>query len=220
MSKLSVQEIAETKPADFRHVFHWLRARYVTPDFASAQALVNAIGVAAEEMNHHPDLELRWGRVDVKTRSHDVDGITERDIRLATTISELAAKAGATSEPSGMQQIEIGLDTWAGAEVKPFWDAILGFALPNSGADPDPDEVVDPMGQSPTVWFQDTDEHETPRQRFHLDIWVAAEEAEARVQAAIAAGGTLTDDSEAPAFWVIADSQGNRACVCTVLERG
>ena len=72
-------------------------------------------------------------------------------------------------------------------------------------------------GTGADLWFQDTDEHETPRQRFHLDVWVAPEVAEQRIAAAVAAGGVIVDDSQAPSFTVIADPDGNKACVCTYL---
>jgi 4a-hydroxytetrahydrobiopterin dehydratase len=54
----------------------------------------------------------------------------------------------------------------------------------------------------PVLWFQDTDEHETPRQRFHLDVWVAPEAADQRITAAVAAGATIVDDSQVPSFTV------------------
>ena len=73
----------------------------------------------------------------------------------------------------------------------------------------------DATGRVPILWFQDTDEHETPRQRFHIDVWVAPELAQQRIRAAVAAGGEIVDDSNAPSFTIIADPDGNKACVCT-----
>jgi 4a-hydroxytetrahydrobiopterin dehydratase len=213
--RLTISEIAERAPAPFRQLLGSLHARFRTSDFAAALALVNRIGEAAEEMNHHPDLDLRWGRVDVRLTSHDSGGITERDLRLAARITELAAAAGAEADTARLQQVEIGLDTWASAEVLPFWRAVLGYG----SGDADVDEAVDPLGADPTLWFQDTDEHATPRQRLHLDIWVPVDEAEARVSAALDAGGTLESDADAPSFWVLADAQGNRVCICTVQDR-
>ena len=67
----------------------------------------------------------------------------------------------------------------------------------------------------PTLWFQATEPHETPRQRFHLDIGCRPRWPRTRIEAALAAGGTLVSDERAPAFWVLADAQGNKACVCT-----
>ena len=60
---------------------------------------------------------------------------------------------------------------------------------------------------------------ENPRQRLHVDLWVPHDVAERRIAAAVAAGGRIVDDSEAPSFVVLADGEGNRACVCTVLGR-
>jgi len=53
------------------------------------------------------------------------------------------------------------------------------------------------------------------RNRIHVDVTVPHDEAQQRIQAALAAGGTLTYADEAPAFWVLADAEGNEACVCT-----
>jgi len=71
----------------------------------------------------------------------------------------------------------------------------------------------------PLLWFQHTDAHETPRQRFHVDLWVAPEVAEERIAAAVAAGGQVVDDEKAPSFVVLADPEGNKVCVCTSLSR-
>ena len=57
------------------------------------------------------------------------------------------------------------------------------------------------------------------RNRVHLDVTVAHDEADARVAAAIAAGGRLVSDEHARAFWVLADAEGNEACVCTWQDR-
>jgi hypothetical protein len=79
------------------------------------------------------------------------------------------------------------------------------------------DDVRDATGRVPILWFQDTDEHETPRQRFHIDVWVPPEVAEQRIAAAVAAGGIVVDDGHALSYTVIGDQDGNKACVCTTL---
>ena len=68
-------------------------------------------------------------------------------------------------------------------------------------------------------WFQQTEPHEEPRQRFHLDLTVPPEIAQQRIDAALAAGGTLVSDDRAPAFTVLADAEGNKVCICTALGR-
>jgi len=207
---LTPQQVEAEGLADWRVLFQALHARFRTGDFATGLRLVEGIGAAAEEMNHHPDLDLRYGQVHVRLFSHDVFGVTSRDLTLARRISELAAGLGVTADPSAVQVLEIALDSADAATVMPFWRAVLG--LQDS---PLHDELIDGTGILPTLWFQSTEPHDEPRQRFHLDIRVPPEEAFARVEAALAAGGTLVSDDRAPAFWVLADAEGNKACVTT-----
>ena len=63
-------------------------------------------------------------------------------------------------------------------------------------------------------WFGDADEHDAPSQRFHIEVYVAPEVAEQRIAAAVAAGGTVVDDGNAPSLTVIADQDGNKGIVC------
>jgi 4a-hydroxytetrahydrobiopterin dehydratase len=192
-------------------LFATLQAAFRTDDFAAALRLADAVGVIAEELDHHPDLEVRWGRLRVVTSSHDVGGVTARDLRLARRVSAAAAEQGARPDPGSLQVLELALDTADADRVRPFWRAVLGLADSRSPEG----ELVDPVGALPTLWFQDTDEHAVPRQRFHLDVRVPPEQAEERVAAALAAGGTLESDAHAPTFWVLADPDGNHACVTT-----
>lgn len=207
---LSPQEIEAQGLPDWRVLFDVLHARFETGSFAKGLDLVNRIGAAAEERNHHPDVDLTYPRVDVRLTSHDVGGVTSRDIDLASAISGFAADVGATPAPHTVQVLELALDSADHEEIKPFWAAVLGLQETDES-----DELVDKSGRLPTLWFQSTDPHEPPRQRFHVDIRVPPEVAEARVQAALDAGGTLVSDERAPAFWVLADAQGNKACVTT-----
>lgn len=207
---LSPQDIEGEGLADWRVLFNALHARFKTGSFASGLDLVNRIGAAAEERNHHPDIDLTYPQVDVRLSSHDVGGVTRRDIELASAISGFAADLGAEAAPGEVQVLELALDSADHEEIKPFWEVVLGMQRSEQF-----DELVDNSGRLPTLWFQETDPHDPPRQRFHLDIRVPPEVAEARVQAALDAGGTLVSDERAPAFWVLADAQGNKACVTT-----
>ncbi|MFT4166061.1 MAG: 4a-hydroxytetrahydrobiopterin dehydratase [Microlunatus sp.] len=209
---LSAAEIATAGLADWRHFPGVIRARFRTGDFTTGLSLVNHIGAAAEKANHHPDLMLTYPAVTVTLSSHDVGGITSRDLNLARRVSELATELGCRPDPASLVVVELGLDTWAPPEVRPFLTALLGGSR-------DDREVVDPEGMAPTIWFQETEEHERPRQRWHLDVWVPPEQGQARVEAVVAAGGRLVDDAAAPSFWVLEDAQGNRACVCTSADR-
>ena len=66
----------------------------------------------------------------------------------------------------------------------------------------------------PLIWFQDSGSEE-PRQRWHLDVWVDPSRVEDLIRDAEAAGGRLVTDEYAPSWWVLADADGNLACVCT-----
>jgi len=212
---LTGHEVEAELLADWRIMFATLQARFKTGDFATGLRLVNEIGAAAEEMNHHPDLDLRYPTVHVRLSSHDVGGITQRDIDLARQITDMAGRLGATADTDAIQVLEIALDSADHAAIRPFWAAVLGM---KESTDLD-DELTDPSGILPTIWFQKTEPHDEPRQRFHLDIRVPPEVAESRVKAALAAGGTMVSDAMAPSFWVLADPQGNKACICTWLGR-
>jgi 4a-hydroxytetrahydrobiopterin dehydratase len=219
--KLTADEVrAAPGLDDWRHLLSGIRARFRTGDFATGLALVDRIGAAAEEANHHPDISLTYPEVIVTLSSHDVGGITSRDLDLARTISGFAAEAGAEADTSGLTELEPGLDTTAPERLGDFYAALLGGKVADGG------EPVDPSGQVPGLWFQKAGEGggaELPaqdhEQRWHFDVWVPHDEGERRLQAVLDAGGTLVSDAEAPSFWVVEDADGNRSCICTRLDR-
>lgn len=215
MSILSTQQILDAGLADWRKLAQALHARFLTRDFATGLALVSGIGDLAEQADHHPDVTLTYPHVDVKLMSHDASGVTERDVDLARRISDLASGRGIHADPTAPALVELALDTADVTGIGPFWAALLAG---DAGA-LDGDDVADPSGRVPLLWFQHTDAHDTPRQRFHLDVWLPHDAAEERIAGAVAAGGTVVDDGQAPSFTVLADTDGNRACVCTVLGR-
>lgn len=215
MTKLTVQQILDANLTDWRQLAQGLHARFLTRNFAAGLAFVQAVSEAAEAANHHPDVTLTYPHVDLKLISHDESAVTERDVELARTISNIAHQQGLESKPEVLSELELSLDTAALASAGPFWAALL-TGDPGSTAG---DDVIDPNGRVPLLWFQHTDAHETPRQRFHIDLWVPHDVAEQRIAAAVAAGGTVVDAEAAPSFTVLADGEGNRVCVCTVLER-
>ncbi len=60
------------------------------PDFKAAMAFVNRIAGAAEEANHHPDIDIRYNKVTMSLVSHDSGGVTERDVKMAERINQIA----------------------------------------------------------------------------------------------------------------------------------
>ena len=215
MATFTSTQLLDARLDDWRKLAQALHARYLTGTFVTGLAFVTAIAEAAEAANHHPDVTLTYRFVDVKLISHDVSQITQRDIDLARRISEIARELGIAAEPSAPAQLELALDTAELAVVGPFWGALLtGNADALNG-----DEVRDPTGRVPLLWFQQTDAHETPRQRFHVDLWLPHDVADQRIAAAVAAGGRVVDDAHAPSYVVLADPEANKVCVCTFLDR-
>lgn len=209
--KLTGQQIADLDLRGWANLAGRLQTRIRTGDFATGLQVLNAIGAAAEEMNHHPDLDLRYSRIDVRLRSHDADGLTDRDVVLARKIGGIAAAAGAELDCAGMSRFELGLDTPSAAGIAPFWAAVLAAEhIDGDGYD----DVADPNGVLPLIWFQGSGS-EKPRQRWHPDIWVEVDQVQPRIDAAVAAGGRLVSDERAPRFWVLADAEDNRVCLCT-----
>lgn len=195
-----------------------LHARWDPPDVPTAARLLAAVLVAAEEQDHHPDVDLRWRRLRFRLRSHDAGGVTRRDLRLAATISALAAEHGATQLDGTPTAIEVGTYTADVAALATVWTAALPGHRRSDG-----DgwcELVDPEGLGPVLWFAYSTAPAVGRNRLHVDVSVpTVEVAAARSAAIAAAGGVLVTDAHAPAWWVWSDPDGNELCVCTPFGR-
>jgi 4a-hydroxytetrahydrobiopterin dehydratase len=188
-------------------------AYFRTRSFAKGVTLVDEIGRLADAANHHPEVDLRYQGVTVRLRTHEVGGLSERDIELARQISAAARDLGVSADPTAVQVVNVSIDALVIPEVRPFWRAVLGYQ--ELGAE----DLVDPYGRGPTMWFQQMDRPRPQRNRIHVDIAVPHDQAEARVAAAIAAGGRLVSDRNAPEWWALADAEGNEADVATWMGR-
>jgi len=199
---------------DWRVLFGGAHAHFRTGSFATGVALVDAIGELADAMNHHPDVDLRYGGVTVRLVSHDVGGLSDRDVRLARQISEAARELDIPTDPSVVQAVQVAVDAMVSPDVQPFWKAVLGYEEDGS------EDLVDPSGRGPSFWFQQMDAPRPQRNRIHVDVSVPHDQAEARIAAALAAGGHLVSDVHAPAWWTLADAEGNEVDVATWQGRG
>ena len=145
--------------------------------------------------------------------SHDVGTISRRDAALARQISDAARELGIPADPAAVQAVQIAVDALVSADVMPFWKAVLGY---DQRGDEDLD---DPRGRGPSIWFQRMQTARAGRNRIHVDVCVPHDAGEQRVAAALAAGGTMVDDSHAPQWWTLADAEGNEVDVATMLGR-
>jgi 4a-hydroxytetrahydrobiopterin dehydratase len=189
---------------DWRVLFSGAHAYFGVGSFADAARFVAAIAEVAEGVGHFPDVDVRPEGVTVRTASGEYGALTQRDIELAGRISAEARTLGLQADPSQVQVVSIAVAQDAGQDVAPFWAAALGYRSLGPGED-----VVDRHRRNPFVSFQPVHPPKPGRGRTHIDVSVPADQAEARVAAAIEAGGRLADASHAPHWWTLASPENH-----------
>jgi 4a-hydroxytetrahydrobiopterin dehydratase len=204
---------------DWRVVGDGACAYFRTGSFAAGARLVQAIAELPGLGPNQPDVDLRHDGVTVRllTYGDDYYGMSSRDVELARQISAIARDQGASAEPAVVQSVLVVPGAAATAEVMPFWQAVLGY---ERRADSPDEDLVDPRRRGPSFWFEEMQElRPDGGGAIHVAAWVPAELGEARVEAALAAGGRLVRDTYAPAWWTLADAAGNEADVATIKGR-
>jgi 4a-hydroxytetrahydrobiopterin dehydratase len=204
---------------DWRVLGDGANAFYRTDSMATAARFVQAISELPDIDNHPPDIDVRSDGVTVRliTFTSDFGGMTTRDLEIARQISAAAKKLGLDADPSAVQSMIIIPGWTAPPEVIPFWRAMLGYVPRIDSPDED---LVDPHNRGTGFWFERMDE---PRPdgggAIHIAIFVPYEQAEARIAAALAAGGRMVRDQFAPQWWTLADAAGNEADIATTKGR-
>ena len=218
--RISIKQFEESEGAQaWRVLSDGACAFFRTGSFAAGGRLVAAISRLEDIDDRHTEVDLRHDGVTVRliTIADDYYGMSRRDVELAGQISALARELGVSPDPSAVQRLLVVPGAPVTREVVPFWRAVLGYA---PRADSPDEDLVDPHRLGPSFWFEAMDE---PRPggggAIHIGIWVPREEAEARVAAALAAGGHLVRDDYAPAWWTLADAAGNEADIATATGR-
>jgi 4a-hydroxytetrahydrobiopterin dehydratase len=204
---------------DWRLTSEGATAFFRTRSFAESAHFVQAISQLQGVEDHRPGIDVRHDGVTVHmiTYTDDYFGPSQRDVELARQISAAARQLGLVADPSAVQSLLIIPGAPNIAQVIPFWRAVLGYVpRPDS---PDED-LVDPHDRGPAFWFEQMDE---PRAdgggAIHVAIWVPYEQAQARIAAALAAGGRMVRDEFAPSWWTLADPAGNEADIATTQAR-
>jgi 4a-hydroxytetrahydrobiopterin dehydratase len=185
----------------------------VAVDSMAEGAEVAARGVAAcgDDADRHLRVDVRPNRVTLTLQSLDHAAVTDLDVELAHRVS---AVSRTDAFPHSVQVLELAIDALDIPAIRPFWKAVFGY-VSEPGRDRSTDPLVDPDFQGPAIWFQQLDRERPQRNRIHFDLCVPHDEAERRIAAALAAGGRLLSDGRAPAYWVLADVEGNEICVTT-----
>jgi 4a-hydroxytetrahydrobiopterin dehydratase len=196
---------------DWRVVGEGACAFFRTGSFAVGARFVRAISEMPGVDGDHPDLDMRQEGVLVRliTVTDDYYGLTERHVELARRISAVASTLGIPADPSAVQTVQVTVDALSGPEVVAFWRALLGYRDRASSSE----DLIDPLRRGAPFYFQPMDAPRPQRNRVHIDVWVPYDQAEARIAAALAAGGRMVNDADAPSNRVLADPEGNEACV-------
>ena len=194
-------------------------AFFRTESFAASARLVLAISELAGVDDQRPAIDVRHDGVTVRmiTFTKDYAGMTQGHVDLARGISTAARKLGLSADPSVVQTVTVIPCATVTAEVMPFWRAALGYEpRPDSPAE----DLVDPHDRGPAFWFEQMKE---PRPdgggAIHVVVWVPGERAQARIAAALAAGGRMVRAENAPSWWTLADAAGNEADIATTMGR-
>ena len=220
---LSRPEASEAvQESGWRFLLGSLRTSVPVESLARAIGLAtDAVAVCGNDADRHLRVDARPDRVVFTLQSVESAAVTTTDVELALRITAVAQKSGlqaqpeiGTDAPRSVQVLEIAIDALDIAGIRPFWKAVLGYT-DEVGREGSEDPLVDPVGQGSAIWFQQMEQPRPQRNRIHFDVCVPHDEATRRIETALAAGGRLVSATRAPAFWVLADLEGNEACVTT-----
>jgi 4a-hydroxytetrahydrobiopterin dehydratase len=184
-----------------------------TASLAEGATLAGAIAKLAEGSGRRPDVDLRSDGVTVRLKVSETGELSEGDVALAREISTAARELSLPVDLTGLQSYQIAIDALVIPDVMPFWAAVLGYLQIA-------DILVDPHFEGPTIWFQQMDVPRPQRKRIHIDLYLPEDQAHARIQAAVAAGGRIVNDAHAPGWWTLADPEGNEVDVAPWPDAG
>lgn len=218
--KITVKQFVESEGVeDWCLTSEGATAFFRTRSFAESARFVQAISELPGVEEHGPGVDVRHDGVTVHliTYTQDYFGPGRRDVELACQISDIARKLGLPPDRSAVQSVLIIPGAPDITKVMPFWRAVLRY---EPRRDSPAEDLVDPHDRTPPFWFERMDQ---PRAdgggAIHLAVWVPYEEAQPRIDAALAAGGRMVRDEFAPAWWTLADAAGNECDIATAVGR-
>ena len=204
---------------DWRVLGDGANAYFRTGSYAAGARLVQAISELPGFEDNRPEVDLRQDGVTVRMLkiADDYAGMTRGHVELARRISGVARKLGLSADPSKVQSLLVIPGATDRAKVMPFWRAVLGY---EPRRDSPAEDLVDPHGRGVPFWFEQMKEARPDGGgAIHIAVWVPYEQAEARIAAALAAGGRMVRDTFAPSWWTLADPAGNEADIATTRGR-
>jgi 4a-hydroxytetrahydrobiopterin dehydratase len=190
-------------------------AFYPTASFQASVRLVDAIGGIDGIDQHPPKLDIRHDGVTVRFLTKRAEGyrLTTTDLELAQAVERVATEQGLTADPTGVQCLLIIPGAPDRSAIMPFWRAILGYEPRIDSPDED---LVDPHDRDAAFWFERMDEPRADgKGAIHVVVSVPFEQAHARIDAALAVGGRIVYDANAPEWWTLEDPAGNQADIAS-----
>lgn len=179
------------------------QAFFRSASLRQAAELVPTIVDEAGRLGLAPDVDLRVEGILIRVPYRDAHRIPRSAPDLAASISRAARDRDLLADPSLIQTVDIAVAQHPDVDTRPFWAAALGYK-PSGDVD-----SVDPLRRGPQLSFQEIRHRRAGRGRTHIDVSVPADQAQARVDAALAAGGRMVDDSYAPAWWTLASADNH-----------
>jgi len=204
---------------DWRVLGDGANAYFRTGSLAAGARLVQAIGELPGVDDLQPDVDVRHDGVTVRMVAfvEGYGGMLQSHVELARKISAAARKLDFSADPSAVQSLLVIPGATDRPGVMRFWRAVLGY---EPRRDSPAEDLVDPHGRTVPFWFEQMKEARADGGgAIHIAVWVPYEQAEARIAAALAAGGRMVRDEFAPSWWTLADSAGNEADIATTKGR-
>ena len=204
---------------DWRVLGDGANAYFRTGSLAAGARLVQAISALPGVDELQPDVDVRHDGVTVRMVAfiEGYGGMLQSHVEMARRISAAARTLGLPADPAAVQSLLVIPGATSRPAVMPFWRAVLGY---EPRTDSPAEDLVDPRNRGVPFWFEQMNE---PRPdgggAIHVAIWVPYEQAEARIAAALAAGGRMVRDEFAPSWWTLADVAGNEADIATTKGR-
>ena len=196
-------------------------ACYPTDSFRQSADLAAGVATLSDDagkaliVDVRPDgVTLDSGKDQQETENFDLD---QEFVELARRIQAMARGMGHIADPSPRRRfLQISIHAVDVPAVRPFWMAVLGYQQgPFQRLSQD---IYDPRRLNPVIWFQQIDDKDATdearlaqRNRIHFDLDVPDDQVQGLIDAALATGGRVSDDSHAPARWTITDPEGNEA---------
>ena len=188
--------------AGWRYDTGALRRTVEAPSFRVAITILDQIAEVAEEMNHHPDVDLRWRKLHIALTTHDADGVSQFDVELAHRINAVAADHGVVSDDAVdfKPDLELCIVCSDPDRLRPWWAAALRY-VEHDGT------LVDPDGDGPDMWFEQEESPVSGGNHVRLELTLPRHAAAARRDLLVARGGRLV--AEQADHWELADPEGN-----------